>query len=100
MAKVNASEVSEKAKSKLRPTVKMGGTTSHNGKPDSEAMEKKSQAHHESNLAKRRTTSDGYMPRKLEVKHENTEKDSARLKMSKTTKRGETRMGGQGAKQI
>ena len=31
----------------------MGGTTSHNGKPDTEAMIKKSQAHHEANLAKR-----------------------------------------------
>ena len=27
----------------------MGGTTSHNGKPDTDAMIKKSQAHHEAN---------------------------------------------------
>jgi len=62
MTKVNASEVSEKAKSKLRPTVKMGGTVTVNGKTPSAAWEKKSQANHEANRAKR-TTSDGYMPR-------------------------------------
>ena len=61
MAKINASDVSEKAKAKLRPTAIMGGTTSHNGKPDTDAMVKKSQAHHEANRAKR-STSDGYMP--------------------------------------
>ena len=30
----------------------MGGTTSHNGIPDTPAMIKKSQAHHEANRAK------------------------------------------------
>ena len=70
MAKINASDVSEKAKAKLRPTAIMGGTTSHNGKPDTDAMVKKSQAHHEANRAKR-STSDGYMSstKKFEKEH-------------------------------
>lgn len=69
MAKINASDVSEKAKAKLRPTAIMGGTTSHNGKPDTDAMVKKSQAHHEANRAKR-STSDGYMARARKINEE------------------------------
>ncbi len=34
------------------------------------------------------------LARKLHVKHEDTSKDEARLKMSKSTKHGETRFGG------
>jgi len=52
MGRINASEVSEKAKARLRPKVLMGGTTSHNGKPDTEAMTRRSQAHHEANRRK------------------------------------------------
>ena len=43
---------SEKEIKKLRPKIRMGGTTSHNGKPDTDNMIKKSQAHHEENLRK------------------------------------------------
>ena len=48
----------------------------------------------------KRSTSDGYMTRKLPVKHEDTSKDSARLSQSKTKKNGEVRFGGRGAKII
>jgi hypothetical protein len=55
MGKINASEVSEKAKSKLRPTVKMGGSVTRNGKNVDKEIE--------AQTARKRTTSDGYMPR-------------------------------------
>jgi len=57
-------------------------------------------AHNKRIAAKKMSTSDGYMPRKLEVKSVDTSKDEARLKMSKTTKRGKTSFGGQAAKKI
>ncbi len=56
MAKINASEISEKAKSKLRPKQQMGGSVTKNGKDVSKEIEEQT-----ARKFAKRSTSDGSM---------------------------------------
>jgi hypothetical protein len=73
MSKVNAEDISEKAKAKLRPKVQMGGPVTKNGKDVSKQIERQT--------ARKYGTSDGYMVKRKKVNYMNqSDKNIKRLK--------------------
>ena len=62
MGTINAKDVSEGAKKKLRPTVHMGGSVTKNGKNVDKQIERQTAAKY------KRSTSDGFMAKRTPAK--------------------------------